>query len=303
MTPIRIGTRGSRLAMWQANEVSARLEANGYQTEIVAVRTTGDKRQDVSLASIGGKGLFIKELEEALERREIDIAVHSLKDVPSIVPQRFTLAAFLERADPRDAFVQPDGIPIARLPHGAVIGTSAPRRRAQLMHRFPALQVELIRGNIETRIAKVQARRYSAIILAAAGLTRLGRENEITSFLSIDEMVPAAGQGVIAIETLSENGDAVRAARSANDAASELAARTERAVLQRFAEQLDCFSAVAVHAETSGEEITLRAFFSDYEATRAIRVAHTGAVAEQVITAVYDDLVARGAEELVGARR
>src|SRR5687768_18002529 len=148
-TTVRIGTRGSQLALWQANETSRLLHAAGYDAQIIVIRTTGDKRQDVSLAAIGGKGLFIKELEEALERDEIDVAVHSLKDVPSLIPAHLTLAAFLERADPRDAWVHVDGKPLSDMPAGAVIGTSAPRRRAQLVQLFPDLRAEDIRGNVD----------------------------------------------------------------------------------------------------------------------------------------------------------
>ena len=194
---IRIGTRGSQLALWQANEVSKHLREQGYRPEIITIKTTGDKRQDVPLAAVGGKGLFIKELEEALDHGSIDIAVHSLKDVPSIIPDRFVLAGFLERADPRDAWIHLDRVAIHDLPAGSVIGTSAPRRRAQLMHRYPKLKIETIRGNVETRINKARAGLYNGIILAAAGLTRLGRDSEITSFFSPDEMVPAAGQGIV----------------------------------------------------------------------------------------------------------
>ncbi|HEU4520561.1 MAG TPA: hydroxymethylbilane synthase [Thermoanaerobaculia bacterium] len=302
-TTIRIGTRGSQLALWQANEVSKRLQQQGYRPQIITIRTTGDKRQDVSLAEVGGKGLFIKELEEALERDEVDVAVHSLKDVPSIVPSRFTLAAFLERADPRDAWVHLERLPIAALPYGAVIGTSAPRRRAQLLEKFPQFKVEQIRGNVETRIAKARAGLYSGIILAAAGLTRLGRQSEITSVFSVDEMVPAAGQGIVTIETLAANATAIAAARSINHAPSEIAALSERGVLQRFGTQLDCYSAVAVHATTSGGRTTIHAFFSDYDATRSIRATQSGSDPDSVVAAVYDELIAKGAEELLCAQR
>lgn len=303
MKTIRIGTRGSQLALWQANEVSRLLLEQGYRPQIIAVKTTGDKRQDVSLADVGGKGLFIKELEEALDQGDVDIAVHSLKDVPSIIPDRFVLAGFLERADPRDAWVHLDLLPITALPAGAVIGTSAPRRRAQLMMRFPQYRIEAIRGNVETRIAKVRAGLYSGIILAAAGLRRLGRESEITSYFSVDEMVPAAGQGIVAIEALAGNDHAIAAAQSITHAPSELAARCERGVLQRFGERLDCYSSVAVHATTAGRETKISAFFSDYEATRSIHAVKSGADPQAVVASVYDELVARGAEELVCAQR
>jgi len=287
MTRIRIGTRGSQLALWQANEAARLFRQRGYEPELVIVKTTGDKRHDVSLATIGGKGLFIKELEEALERGEVDVAVHSLKDVPSLIPDTFVLAGFLERADPRDAWVHVDGRPIAEMPEGSVIGTSAPRRRAQLAQLHPHLQIADIRGNVDTRIAKARDGQYAGIILASAGLTRLGRASEITSYFSVDEMLPAAGQGIVALECLASNASAREAARAINHEASELAARNERGVLEKFGTQLDCYSAVAVHSSNG----TLRAFFSD--GMRAIRVEGSS------VDDVYARLVERGVEELL----
>ncbi|HEX9492963.1 MAG TPA: hydroxymethylbilane synthase [Thermoanaerobaculia bacterium] len=293
---VRIGTRGSQLALWQANEV-ARLLARPF--EIITVRTTGDQRTDVSLASIGGKGVFIKELEEALVRGEIDLAVHSLKDVPSMIPPRFALAAFLERADPRDAWVQIERIPIDRMRDGAKIGTSAPRRRAQLRARYPKLRIEDIRGNVDTRINKLRSGLYDAAILASAGLTRLGRANEITSYFSIDDMIPAAGQGIVVIETLAEHaGDFARV----NHAASALAARSERGVLEKFGDLLDCYSAVAVHAMID-RDITIRAFFGEIDGDRTIRVRQTGNDAAKLVDSVYKALAAAGAEDLLHCRK
>ncbi|HET7433743.1 MAG TPA: hydroxymethylbilane synthase [Thermoanaerobaculia bacterium] len=296
---VRIGTRGSALALWQANEVSRRLAGAGYEPELVTIKTTGDKRHDVSLATIGGKGLFIKELEEALERDEIDVAVHSLKDVPSIIPEQFVLAGFLERADPRDAWIQLDGKAIGEMPEGSVIGTSAPRRRAQLASRYPQLKIEDIRGNVDTRINKARDGQYAGVILASAGLTRLGRAAEITSYFAIDEMLPAAGQGIVTVECLRSNAFAQEAAAAIDHAPSALAARCERGVLQKFDERLDCYSAVAVHCTSHEDEITIRAFFSDYEGTRCIRALNSGSDADAVMAAVYGALVANGAEELL----
>ena len=279
---IRIGTRGSALALWQANEVARLL---GGDTEIVTLKTTGDQRQDVSLAAIGGKGLWVKELEDALLRGEIDLAVHSLKDVPSIMPEEFELAAFLERADPRDAWVQVDGKSIGDLPAGATVATSAPRRRAQIRARWPHLQVEEIRGNVDTRLRKLRDRLYDGGVLAAAGLTRLGLAGQITSTFSIDEMLPAAGQGIIAIETL-------RGAR--NDVGrishepTAMAARCERGVLQKFGTVLDCYSPIAVHATHNGA-ITIRAFYERPDGS-TVRVEKSGTNAGDVIAAVYEGL-------------
>ncbi len=296
---VRIGTRGSQLALWQANEVARRLRDHGFQTEIVIVRTTGDERQNVSLASVGGKGVFIKELEEALGRGEIDIAVHSLKDVPSLVSSQLTLAAFLERADPRDAWVQLDGIPIDELPANAKVATSAPRRRAQLRALFPKLHLEEIRGNVDTRINKLRAGLYDGAILACAGLQRLGRDGEITSRFSIDDMIPAAGQGIIAIETLAGRFEDVAA--SLNHQPTALAATCERGVLQKFGDLLDCDSAVAVHA-TIDETITIRAFFGEIDGERSIRFRQSGSNPDELIDGVYEALVAAGANELAVRR-
>lgn len=262
MKKVRIGTRGSQLALWQANETARRLRDAGYDPELSVIKTTGDKRQYVSLAAIGGKGLFIKELEEALERGDVDIAVHSLKDVPSIIPEHFELAGFLERADPRDAWIHAAGRAIADMPDGSVIGTSAPRRRAQLVQLFPRLVIEDIRGNVDTRIHKARDGAYAGIILASAGLTRLGRASEITSYFSVDEMLPAAGQGIVAIECLATNAFAREAARAVNHEPSEIAALVERGLLQKFGTRLDCYSVVAAH--WSGGR--LRAFFEGVRA-------------------------------------
>ena len=284
---IRVGTRGSALALWQASETARRLAAAGYEPELIRVKTTGDKRQDVPLAAIGGKGLFIKELEEALERKEIDVAVHSCKDVPSLIPEQFVLAGFLERADPRDAWVQGGGTAIAAMPEGAVIGTSAPRRRAQLAALYPHLRVEDIRGNVDTRIGKMRAGQYAGLVLASAGLTRLDRADEITSYFDVEEMLPAAGQGIVAIECLASNAFAIDAARQITHAGSARAAQQERGVLQKFETQLDCYSAVAVHFADG----VLRAFLSN--GLRAIRARGTG------VNDVYEQLIAQGAEELL----
>jgi hydroxymethylbilane synthase len=276
---IRIGTRGSALALWQANEVARLL---GGDTEIVTVKTTGDKRQDVPLAAIGGKGLWVKELEEALLRREIDLAVHSLKDVPSILPEEFVLAAFLERADPRDAWVQVDGKSIGDLPAGATVATSAPRRRAQIRARWPHLQIEEIRGNVDTRLRKLRDGLYDGGVLAAAGLTRLGLAGQITSTFSIDEMLPAAGQGIIAVETLR---DARLPLAAINHEPTAIAARCERGVLQKFGTVLDCYSPIAVHA-TQNSTITIRAFYERPDG-RVVRVEKSG---DDAVDAVYREL-------------
>ncbi|HVT44110.1 MAG TPA: hydroxymethylbilane synthase [Thermoanaerobaculia bacterium] len=287
--PIRIGTRGSQLALWQANQVAARLAEKGLESELRVIRTTGDLRRDVSLASIGGKGLFIKEIEEALGREEIDFAVHSLKDVPSVIPAAFRLAGFLERADPRDAWVQPSGLRLDAIPAGAVIGTSSPRRRAQLLHHFPDVRIEEIRGNVDTRMEKLRQGLYHGAVLAAAGLTRLGRGAEIVEHFSLDRMIPAAGQGIVAIETLGSRDEMLEVARSITDPIAALAARIERGLLQRFETILDCTSAIGVHAAIDHPNITLRVFLSDGGLTRVVRFTEEGTAARP------DELIDRAA--------
>ena len=297
---LRIGTRGSQLALWQANEVSARLSEAGYRPDIKIVKTTGDKRQDVPLSVIGGKGTFIKELEEALLRDEIDLAVHSLKDVPSILDEeKFFLAGFLERADPRDVWVHLDNTPLAALPPAAVVGTGSPRRRAQLAMLYPRLRIEAIRGNVDSRILKIRNGAFDGVVLAAAGLTRLGRERDITSYFSIDDMLPAAGQGIIVLETLRDHALARAAAEEITHLPTSVVAECERGVLAKFGTQLDCHSSIAVHARFELSEVVIHAFASNYDGTRAVKALRRGLVPATVVQQVYDDLVAAGAKELL----
>jgi len=296
---LRIGTRGSQLALWQAHTVANRLLEQGTRTEIVVVKTTGDKRTDVPLAAIGGKGLFVKELEEALLRDEIDLAVHSLKDVPSLMDDDFVLAGFLERGDPRDAWVQLDFVPPSELPAGAVVGTSAPRRRAQFRARFPHLKLEEMRGNVDTRVNKLRAGLFDGAVLAAAGLQRLGRDSEIASLFSLDEMIPAAGQGIVALQTTKTNFRAIAAGNAIDHAPSARAAIAERGVLQRFGSALDCYSAIAVHATIADDGMTIRAFVGEIDGDRAIRVTKRGRHDAAVVTEVFEELVAQGARELI----
>lgn len=301
MKTIRLGTRSSPLALWQANETARQLSLAGYEAQIVPIRTAGDRRYDVPLADIGGKGLFIKELEEALDHDEIDLAVHSLKDVPSLIPDRFVLAGFLQREDPRDAWLNADGLPIDALPRGAVVATSAPRRRAQLFERHPNLHIAPLRGNVETRVAKMRERLYDGIVLAAAGLLRLGRRDDIVRFFSVEEMVPAAGQGIVGLETLRKNALGREAAASINDSSSSLAAMCERGVLQQFGTRLDCNSCVAVHASRDGGEIVVRAFLSDFDGANALRVTRCGTDAHELVRSVADELISLGAIRLLEA--
>lgn len=302
MKRIKLGTRTSKLALWQAQLVVEKLAAAGYDAQIVPIETTGDRRRDVPLADIGGKGLFVKEIEEALERRDIDIAVHSLKDVPSLIDDRFALAAYVERADPRDAWISRDSVEIERLPRASRVGTSSPRRRAQILARRPDLDVVGIRGNVDTRLEKIRIGEFSATILAAAGLGRLGRQSEATRFLERTEMIPAAGQGIVAVEVLAEREDIADAVALIDDPHARAEALVERGVLQRFNTLLDCYSCIAVNATLVGDEMTVYSFVSDFDGTRSIRLEHTGSP-EDLADAVYCDLAGGGAIELLSQRK
>lgn len=298
---LRIATRGSALALWQANEVSRLLRETGATPEIVTVRTTGDKRQNVSLASIGGKGLFIKELEEALDEGLVDLAVHSLKDVPSIIPERFELVAFLERADARDVWVRKDGASIDSLPPGSVVGTSSPRRRAQILSRWSHVRVEDVRGNVETRIEKERQGRFDGIILASAGLTRLGRIGDASAFFTIDDLVPAAGQGIVAVEILRERDDLREILRRISHGPSETAALIERGVLQRFGTRLDCYSPIAVHAALDNDAWRARAFLGDLDGVKTIRIDEAETDPHVLLDTVASHLMDEGAMELLAS--
>ncbi len=219
---LTIGSRGSKLALWQARHIQSRLSE---PSRIEIIHTTGDKIQDVALSKVGSKGLFTKEIEEALLNRSIDLAVHSLKDLPTELPAGLTLAAIPERADPRDALV---GCPLADLPRGARVGTSSLRRSSQLHALRPDLRIESIRGNVDTRLRKLDEGQFDAILLAAAGLLRLGLESRITELLDPEVMCPAVGQGALAIETRA--GDSI--CRELDHAPTRIAVTAERALLR-----------------------------------------------------------------------
>ena len=233
----RIATRESRLALWQANHVADLLLRARYPqspVELVGMTTRGDQIQDLPLSGVGGKGLFTKELEVALLEDRADLAVHSLKDVPMDLPEGFDLAAVMVRADPRDAFVSNRFATIESLPAGAVVGTSSLRRSAQIVERFPALRVEPLRGNLDTRLAKLDAGQYDGIVLAAAGLKRLGLASRIRQILPQDVSLPAPGQGVLGIETLGGRSELRAALAFLDDAPTALAASAERAVSRQL---------------------------------------------------------------------
>nr|WP_183949475.1 hydroxymethylbilane synthase [Sphingomonas aquatilis] len=254
----KLGTRGSPLALTQANMVrDALCAAHGWapdEIDLVVIRTTGDRVQDRALAEIGGRALWTKELDRALVAREIDAAVHSMKDVETIRPAEIRIAAMLPRADVRDRLIGADSV--AELPRGAVVGTSSPRRRAQLLRLRPDLKVVLFRGNVDTRLAKLAAGEADATLLAAAGLDRLGRDG-VGRAIPTDEMLPAPAQGAVGIEVLASHDEAMIAVAAIDDPATSACVLTERALLAALG--ADCHSPVAALAALSGEMLTLRA--------------------------------------------
>lgn len=232
MKPVRIGTRGSLLAKWQAEYVRKRIfQATGVETEIVIIKTAGDSMQQAPFSQIGGKGIFIKELEEALLDEQIDLAVHSVKDIPTDVPSRLCFPAVCRRDDSRDALVGGKGETLSKLRQGARVGTSSLRRASQLRHARPDLDIREMRGNVDTRLRKVDSGEYEAIILAKAGLDRLGMSGRITEILSPDVCMPAVGQGAIAVQARLKDAEISDALASLDDNETRQSIVAERALL------------------------------------------------------------------------
>jgi hydroxymethylbilane synthase len=269
-----IGSRGSQLALWQAKWIAARLAESGHETRIEIIKTTGDKITDVPLAKVGTKGLFTKEIEEALLDGRIDLAIHSLKDLPTEVPAGLALAAVPEREDPRDAVV---GAKLSDLPVGAKVGTSSLRRAAQLRVTRGDLVIESVRGNLDTRLRKLDEGQYQAIVLAAAGLTRLGWANRIAEILSPEVMCPAVGQGALAVETRAE-GEARDICAALDHASTRAAVTAERAVLSALGG--GCQVPIGAYAVLTGNELRLAAVVIAPDGSHAVRKSSAGKVAD-----------------------
>lgn len=305
-----IATRESRLALWQARHVQALLQqrfgAIGVTVELLGMTTRGDQILDVALSKVGGKGLFVKELETALEDRRADLAVHSLKDVPMELPDGFALAAVLEREDPRDAFVSPRFAALAELPRGAVVGTSSLRRVVQIAALRPDLVIEPLRGNLDTRLRKLDEGQYDAIVLAAAGLMRLGLAERIASRFEATQMLPAAGQGALGIEVRADDAPLRAALATLIDPRAWLAVHAERAVSRGLGGS--CSVPLAAHALWHGTELQLHAALGDADApTRPLLHAcaqaavTTVAAAEALGAAAVATLRERGASSYLHA--
>lgn len=291
---IVIGSRGSQLALWQARHIAARLGDLGVETGIEIIKTTGDKIQDVPLAKVGGKGLFTKEIEEALLDGSIDVAVHSLKDVPSELPAGLTLSAIPQREDPRDALI---GRSLSELGNGSRVGTSSLRRSAQLHALGRGIITETLRGNLDTRLRKLDEGQYDAILLAAAGLRRLGWADRIREMIPVEIMCPAVGQGALAIETRNDGLEAQQLIFRLDHAGTRAAVTAERALLKTL--EGGCQVPIGGHATVHGAEIHLRAIVASPDGQRVVRSAATGRDPQRVGEDLGREMLDRGAREIL----
>ena len=294
---LRMGSRGSQLALWQANHIAARLRERGHEVEIKIIRTTGDKITDVALAKVGEKGMFTKEIEEALAAGSIDLAVHSLKDLPTELSQQFEITAVGAREDPRDALCSKNHASIGVLPERARVGTSSLRREAQLKAIRPDLVVHPLRGNVDTRLRRLVAGEYDAIILACAGLRRLGRTELVRQIIPIELMCPAAGQGALAIETRTGD-DAVRDALAFFDhQASRTETDCERALLKKLGG--GCQVPIGANAKLQDGVLHLQAVVASPDGSTLLREAITGPDPQRLGETAGESLLERGGANIL----
>jgi len=296
-----IGTRGSPLAIWQAEHVAARLGETcpGLSVRLERIRTTGDRILDVPLAQVGGKALFVKEIEEALLSGRIDLAVHSMKDVPTDLPERLGICCITRREDPRDAFLSVNHARFEDLPKGARVGTSSLRRQTQLLGMRPDLSIGQLRGNLDTRIRKMEEGQYDAIILAAAGLLRLGWDGKIRQFLSVDVSVPAIGQGALGIEIRNDDEGTREAVAFLDDRETSLAVRAERGFLKRL--EGGCQVPIAAHGTVSGISVSLSGLIGKPDGSLILRGSRSGSdlEPEAIGVALAEELLSRGGREIL----
>ena len=303
MSTLRIATRGSKLALWQAHHVRDRLVAAepSLTVELVVLKTQGDRVLDRPLAEVGGKGLFVKEIEEALLDGRVDVAVHSLKDLPADLPAGLCLAVFPAREDPRDVLVsRGPARPASELPPRALVGTSSLRRSALLRAGRPDVRIAPIRGNVETRLAQLESGAFDAIILARAGLRRLGLSPSGAADLSVEEFPPAVGQGILAVEARATDGPVLEVLMALDDPRTRSAAEAERAFLRRLG--AGCHTPVAGHARVAGDALSLHGLVASADASTVLRDSISGpaAAAEMLGQKLAEELLARGARRVLG---
>ena len=298
---LKIGTRGSQLALWQANWIKETLVRKNpdLDVEIVKIKTTGDKILDVPLAKVGGKGLFVKEIETALLDNSVDLAVHSMKDVPTLLPDGLKIVAISEREDPRDVIISKEGRTLAQLQEGARIGTSSLRRQAQLAGYRPDLVMEPLRGNINTRLKKLRDGQYDAIVLAYAGVKRLGWEGEVTQVLDTDIMLPAIGQGALGIEARGDDPGTLERILFLNHSETSLCVRVERAFLHRL--EGGCQVPIAAYATTDNGTVTLTGLVAGVDGEKLIRmeVRSDEASAEEAGLELAEQILDSGGREIL----
>lgn len=299
MAHLRIGSRGSKLALWQAEHIAALLGRQGHTTNIEIIKTTGDKITDVALAQVGTKGMFTKEIEEALRDGHIDLAVHSLKDLPTDIDPAFALAAIPAREDARDAFIARGYERFDDLPQGAIVGTSSLRRQAQLQALRPDLKFVPLRGNVDTRLRKLAAGEFAAIILAAAGLRRLGLDAEIRAYFAPEVVCPAVGQGALGVEIRAQDEATRQAVSFLDHPPTREAVFCERALLRRMGG--GCQVPIGAYAIASDSGLTLRAVVAPPSGGKVLCESGMGKAAEPLGTAVAESLLAQGAQQILDA--
>ena len=296
---IRIGSRGSQLALWQANHIADALRAQGHEVAIEIIRTTGDRLQEIKFAEVGTKGMFTKEIEEALFDKRIDLAVHSLKDLPTELAPEFALAAIPERADPRDAFVSVEFHSFFDLPAGAKVGSSSPRRQTQLRVLRSDLEYIEFRGNVDTRLRKLEEGQAQAIILAASGLDRLGKTEWIRQRFDVDHLCPAAGQGALAIECRAGDDETHRAIAFLDHADTCFAVTAERAALNALGG--GCQVPIGMYCRREGEAFRISGVVASPESHEHVAASTTGSNAEQLGREIAAALLKNGADSILFA--
>ncbi len=298
---LRIGTRGSKLALTQSEWVKGKIEAQhpDVKVELVRVRTTGDKILDAPLSKIGGKGLFVKEIEEALVNERIDLAVHSMKDVPAALPEGLILTTFPEREDPRDAFVSTKYDRLEQLPQGARVGTGSLRRSAQLLHIRPDLELVPVRGNVDTRLRKLEGGEYEAIILAASGLRRLGLKDRISQALGVEQIIPAIGQGALGLEVRRDDEETIGRIAFLNHRETQITVKAERAFLTELGG--GCQVPLAAFCRTENGQLCLEGMVAELDGSKVLRDQMRGeeSEAEEMGIALARRLLAAGADEIL----
>jgi hydroxymethylbilane synthase len=298
---LRIGTRGSRLALVQSNLIAAPLRALGIEIEVVPIRTSGDRLAQVALADFGGKALFVKEIEEGLLDGRVDLAVHSLKDLPAVLPDGLVLGAFPVREDPRDVLVTRRGGTLEDLPGKSVVGTSSLRRKILVLGRRQDLDLRPIRGNVDTRLAKLEDGMYDAVIVAQAGLNRLGLSPVHATLLAVDDFPPAVGQGILAVEARGDDTRTLELLERVDDTRTRMEALAERSFLRGLA--AGCHTPVAGYACTDAQALTLAGLVASLDGRTVIRSVVSGpsAAAEALGQKLAEELLARGAAGLLAA--